>query len=363
MTAVTRASDKSAWRPAFRMAGVAALALFLAAGCGNSGPDITPQTMQRARELLDRYERTRQEFYQSDLPGQTGQPDPAWIEEALSLLDSPAGRKADAKERQTLQVRAWMLKGDWDLAAEALEGWVQGNGAAEAEQWRKLALCLLKMGPAGWERAEVSARKSLDLDPKSAEGWWLAGKAAQALEKTDEAQQCFAKSREADPAYLPARLEQAIEAVRAGDLAAAAAIIRDAGKKIRPYDVMLRLEFRRAIADAEKAGKLPPSSPDQFASAARAYYQAARFEDAVQWAGRAMEQNPDDFETLGLQALVLTQIGRTEDAVGVCQRFVESHPEHEGAAALLRQIRQAADAAKTSKGGAASPIPPGPSVP
>lgn len=338
------------------------LCCFLAgSGCGGNDVNVTPQTMRRVHELLDLYEQTRRSFFESDVPGRAGQPDPAWIEEALSLLDSAAGRQADPQEREGLQIRAWMLKEDWDLAAGALEEQVKQR-TASAEVWRKLALCRLKMGPAGWPRAEEAARKSLELDPGSAEGWWLAGKAAQAQDKRDEARSCFAKALETDSGYLPARLEQAVEAVSEGDFAAASAVLREAGKKARPYDVMLRMEFRQALAEAEKAGKAIPATSDQYAPAARVYYQAARFEDAVKWARQALEIHPDDFECLGLLTLTLTQLGRMEEGVEACQRFLDVHPEHEGANALLNQLRQAGKGGEKSSvpGATASPGKPAP---
>jgi len=316
------------------------LVIALTTGCGGDGPDIAPQTLKRARELVERYERARKEFLESDLPGQAARPNTAWLEEALNLLDSPAGQRIERGERLGIQIQAWMLKEDWDLAAEAIESLLKTSDR-DARLWRDLALCRLKMGPAGWPGAETAARKSLELEDHSAEGWWLAGKVAQVQEQGDKARECFAKALERDSGFLPARLEQAVDAVANGDFAAAASVLREAGKKARPYDVMLRLEFRQALVEAEKAGQKFPSNPDQYAAAARVYYQAARFEDAIQWARKALEAVPDDFDTVGLLTLTLTQLGRLNEARDACQQFLDIHPEHEGAKALLNQLNQA----------------------
>ena len=191
-------------------AGVSLLLLCgLMAGTGCGGPDmtVTPQTMRRVQELLDSYEQARQAYVESDFPGGAEQPDPARLQEALNLLESPAGRKADPRERQSLLIRVQMLNEDWDLAAEALEERIKEE-VDQAALWRDLALCRLKMGPVGWPGAEEAARKSLTLEPESAEGWWLAGKAAQVLEWQEEARARFARAVEKDPGYLPARLER-----------------------------------------------------------------------------------------------------------------------------------------------------------
>ena len=341
-------------------AGVSLLLLCgLMAGTGCGGPDmtVTPQTMRRVQELLDSYEQARQAYVESDFPGGAEQPDPARLQEALNLLESPAGRKADPRERQSLLIRVQMLNEDWDLAAEALEERIKEE-VDQAALWRDLALCRLKMGPVGWPGAEEAARKSLTLEPESAEGWWLAGKAAQVLEWQEEARARFARAVEKDPGYLPARLEQTVEAVSGGGFARAAEVLRDAGKKARPYDIMLRLEFRRALAEAEKAGTAIPVSPDQYAPAAWIYYQAARYEDAIRWAREAMETQPDDFEILGLLTLTLTLVGRGEEGIDTCQRFLDAHPGHEGATALLNQLRQAA-AVGGRPSAAAAPTSPG----
>ncbi len=337
-------------------------ALFLAAGpffwgCGEDPGRVAPQTLQRARELTDRFDRARRQFYDADPGVQVERPNPAWLDDALILLDSPAGRSIPNTERLALSARIRMLKEDWDLAAEDLEALIAEAGET-AEHLRGLALCRLKAGPVTWEKAEEAALRGVELDAGSAEGWWLAGKAAQALERPEVARERFARALELDPTYLPARLERAISATAAGAFEEASEVIREAGKKVRTFDTMVRLEFRRALVEAEKARKAPPESPESFAVAARVYYQAARFEDAIALARRALEANPADAETLGLYALTLVQTGRADEAVAACEKFIAQNPGHAAAEALLRQLRQAGNTSPNPEKGGAGMAPP-----
>jgi tetratricopeptide (TPR) repeat protein len=90
-----------------------------------------------------------------------------------------------------------------------------------------------------------------------------------------------------------------------------------------------RRQSQRAIDALERARRLSPLDPQPWVfcgGLAHAHFTADRYEEAIEWADRALHAQPRMTGVVGVKAAACSQLGRIEDARACISRYCELRP-------------------------------------
>jgi tetratricopeptide (TPR) repeat protein len=173
--------------------------------------------------------------------------------------------------------------------------------------------------------ADQHVNEAVRLAPGNPDVLYVEGVLLLKQRRWGKAQEVLEKATQLNPAHAQA-------------LAALGMALCDQGK----YDV--------AIAPLEKSVRLNSSSAwDARWALARAYYQQARYDEALQMSGAALEASRGKAPEIQLLvAQSLTAVGRYEDAAHVLRDFLQGHADRREAATARRWLDRLASSGKIS---------------
>ncbi|MHC4175901.1 MAG: tetratricopeptide repeat protein, partial [Planctomycetota bacterium] len=268
---------------------------------------------------------------------------PRWFREAVVEV---AGLK-DAKVQVTVgDVRGTLVR---DLLKEASSHLEESRFVAAERACRsaleidpKLALAwdllgaVLRMS-SRFEEAEEAYRKAIEIDPQFAAGWHLLGELlAEGLSRFEEAEQAYRKALEIDPrnAWAWADLGQLLDR-RLSRFDEAEQAYRKA-VELDPNDPMIRVRLLLFLPTQpdrrEEAVGLARATVDDWPDDATVLSACAcalwglggkpTLEQALRWAERAVESEPDDGGHRHTLAWIQCDLGRTEEALRTAEKYV-----------------------------------------
>jgi len=229
-------------------------------------------------------------------------------------------------------------RGDWDLAADAL----QEIPEPDADTRVRLATALYRSGPAGKPEAFRVAREVLD-GAEQPQARFLLGLLYLEQDLAELARECFAAARaateETDALHTPLTVVEAALAVRAGAVVEAESKLAALGQAAAAYDVETRDLLRRAVQVFERDRRVFPDTAEHHDAWAHLLYRAGRIPDAIRAARRSLqldEENADNWTFLGaMQA----QIGQFEEAIAAYERALELDPDNDSLRQALERMR------------------------
>lgn len=180
------------------------------------------------------------------------------------------------------------------------------------------------------ERAESASLRALSLDPESAEAHSAHGMVLLADERIDEAEQAFVRARELDPQLYDAWYFHGRACFQTGRFAHAARLFRRASELHADYSAKFfaaqaeealgdreksRPTYESALKSVERYMEMHPEDPRAATMRAVALERLGHRDDAVYWAGRAIESDPDDCSVRYNVACLFSLAGETDRAL------------------------------------------------
>jgi tetratricopeptide (TPR) repeat protein len=193
------------------------------------------------------------------------------------------------------------------------------------------------------EAAQWAQRASV-LGADQAEAWFIRGSAAAGEDRYDEAQAAFRMACERDPEYIDAQREYAqLIWMRTGDIASSTALL-DATLREHP-DAQGLLAIKTslhmsagddagALALIEHAARQADASPLLLLTASEAALKAGS-PLAVEFAERALQQQPGDLGAIRMLGNALLATGRAQEAERLAVDALQRRADDQGLIALL----------------------------
>jgi serine/threonine protein kinase/Flp pilus assembly protein TadD len=261
------------------------------------------------------------------------------------LLGRPAGRlvkpSTESLDAYDLYLRGRYHWNQWraDAAGRAAELFERAiaKDPQYAAAWAGLAMTSALLGVwttsplEVWEKAKRSALKALELDQSLAEAYSALGTILSLYEwDWREADRALRRSIELNPASAEARVlfsrhlsmigshdEALTQAQRAVELDPLAIIAVGQLASVYYY----RREYERAIGDFEKMLDLDPTHPRAYYYLGRTYLGARRLQEAVTMLERGADLPVADFRIRGILGHAYALIGRRGDALRLLEQF------------------------------------------
>ncbi len=166
------------------------------------------------------------------------------------------------------------------------------------------ALAMTYLGLQEWEKAASEAQKALDLKPDEVMGYEIQYDAYRALGDLENQDRVLDVLIEKRPGPDTARrvFNGGVRKTQAGDLEGAA-------------------------VDFETAKALDPDLAAACSALARVYFDLGRNEESIENGRKALELDPEHFETMGVMFLALRAQGQTEEADEMFAALQEGNPE------------------------------------
>jgi tetratricopeptide (TPR) repeat protein len=297
------------------------------AGEGRQADDAYGRAIGRAPA------RERDELVAERARARMGNDDPNGAAELLWSLLEPAGRGGKAVRSSWWEslADAHGRAGTTDLLVTRLGKWVADH-PGEAAAWRTLAQA---QQTAGFD-STTAWRKVLELSPRDVESHTALVESLEGKGKADDAVQEYAKLMHRHPDEVELGLELAGRLVAAGDRERALELAGDIEARMagKPKSLLLLLDFynlndegERALDVAERVVALRPRSVDARVALGEQLYQMNRVDDALaQWAALPKLVRPAH-RGHAKHAEVLSEHGRTTDAVAALKNALKLEPE------------------------------------
>ena len=196
------------------------------------------------------------------------------------------------------------------------------------------------------QEAEEASRKALELAPDLAEAHVAHGLATSLKGRFDDAESDFRKAIELNPRLFEAYYFYGRSVFAEGDLERAAELfLKAADLSPEDYQVpaLLAVVYRgleqpeKVIASSQRLLELTKNHLQRNSNDVRATYfragalaELGRREEAIEWANRALEMEPDDPAVLYNVACIYVTVGELDEAMGLLERSVEIGFSHLG---------------------------------
>lgn len=286
-----------------------------------------------ARAIARASARSRDELVVERARARTSTDDPSGAAELLWSLLEPPGRGGAA-----VRVGWWesladahRRAGTTDMLVTRLARWVADH-PGEAAAWRTLAQA---QATAGFD-ATAAWRKVLELSPRDVESHTALVESLEGKGKADDAIAEYDRLMKRHPDEVELGLELAAKLVAAGERERALELAADIEARVakRPRSLLLLLDFynlndegERALDVAERVVALRPRSADARVALGEQLYQMNRIDDALaQWATLPRLVRPVH-RGHAKHAEVLSEHGRTTDAVAALKIALKLEPE------------------------------------
>lgn len=304
-------------------------------------PDFTAE-VAALHQIQDQLTTARQEAQVEQIPRLEDElhQRSAQLRKAMEAAAVPAdGKKAD------LEAYAFVCEagGDYDLAAETWEK-ICALEPADPFSWLRLGVNRARRSGEHPETAIAALQKALALAENSNhpdllyEAHEALGNVYLERKLLDEAEEHFKKALENSAEALPPQIGIMVVNVYRGKILDAYKTFSSLGKKLQPYDALLRIQIRDALYELERLRKPLPSSAEVHAALARFYYQAGRVLDAVLAGQHAVRQNPQDVETLNFIGDIQFGLGNIEAAKTAYKHSLEIRGEQPDIQKRLEQL-------------------------
>lgn len=258
------------------------------------------------------------------------------LEHYRELVKSGAENTSNT-DLQQQYLETVLALGYYDLAAEQYEKMLEESPddtalrLALGESW-------MQTGPAGLDKALETFQKALAINNSNADILFAQAHLYHKQGLYEQAEKYYGEILADDPLHVRARLGKAVLFVRSGEIASASAMLDEIGAAAQPYDVETRTMLRKALFVFERRGGWIEDTPTNHAAYAKLLYRAGRITDAVLAARRAVESDPNDFETWNFIAAMQLQIGNLKNAEQAYGSSLDANPDQPEIAKQRRQL-------------------------
>ncbi len=266
---------------------------------------------------------------------QTANPDEhRFCAQCGARLIERSGALAGSLREQLHHGLALLVEGEWGRAREQFRRCLEldpGHGPSA------LYLGLVDCLEGAPSRARDHLRRALELDPELVNGWLLLGLVAESEEDYAEAEECMTRAAQLEPHAHLARAHLAGLANARGDVEAALPEL-SAWADGQPHESAPLLHLASALTELErwadaagvldKALELEPESAALHRRRGDLWRRTGERERAERHYAAALTLDPEDDETRLKHAILLTDLGRVNDAFTQLDEVLRRDPEN-----------------------------------